>query len=141
MHKLIYGWLLLVGAGHVVAGVALPFLADRPLLDPYLHCLQASLGEAGDSSAAQPLLRTLLALFGPTVASWGLLYCTLLHLYRRHGLRLIKPALFAALLVWCLLDSGLSAYAGLYLNLYLNLAVALAIGVPLAFLRPLGRTA
>jgi hypothetical protein len=141
MQKLIYGWLLLIGAGHVIAGVALPFLTDTPLFDPYLQLLQAHLGEGRDSSAAQSLLRLLVGLFGPTVASWGLLYCALLHLYRQHGLRLVKPTLYAALLLWCLLDSGLSARAGLDLNLYLNFGVALAIGIPLAFLQPRGRAA
>ena len=136
MQNLIYRWLLLIGAGHVILGVALLLLGGTPLLDPYLQSLQASTGETAPSLAQQELLRTQVRLLGPTVASWGLFYCALLQLYRRHGHSSIKPALYGALLLWCLLDSGLSAAAGLLLNVYLNLAVALAIALPLAFLRP-----
>lgn len=139
MQNLIQRWLLLIGISHIVLGVGLLLFGGSPLLDPYLQSLYASTGETPPSAPQQELLRTMVRLFGPTVASWGLFYCALVQLYRHHGHRLIKPALYAGLLLWCLLDSGLSALAGLHQHLYLNIGVALAIGLPLALLRPLAK--
>ncbi|MBB2495111.1 TIGR01777 family protein [Pseudomonas sp. UL070] len=80
-------------------------------------------------------------LFGPTVASWGLLFSVLVYLYREQGHRVIKPTLFAALLLWCVLDSGISASFGIYAHAYLNAAAALSIAIPLLFLKPIRTTA
>lgn len=136
MQNLIHRWLLLIGIGHVVLGVAMLLFGGSALLDPYFQSLHASTGEALPSAAQQELLRTMVRLLGPTVASWGLLYCALLQLYWQHGHALIKPTLFAALAVWCVLDSSFSTLAGLHSHLYLNVATVIAIGVPLALLRP-----
>ncbi|MBC9250195.1 hypothetical protein A9179_07900 [Pseudomonas alcaligenes] len=137
MQNLLYRWLLLVGLGHVGLGVLLAFTAQLPLADFYFQHLYASFAVADAPTAYQQLLSTLVRLFGPTVASWGLLFTLLVHLYRQHGHALIKPALFAALLLWCVLDSAISAYYGLFLHVYLNSAAALSIAVPLCFLRPI----
>lgn len=141
MQTLIYRWLLAMGIGHVVLGMGLLLVGGSTLLDPYLHSLYPAAAEAPTSVTQQELTRTLVRLFGPTVASWGLLYCVLLQLYRRHAHRQIKPALFGALLLWCLLDSGLAVFKGMHLNLAMNLGVALAIGLPLVFLRPVNHAA
>lgn len=82
------------------------------------------------------MAQSLIQQFGPTVARWGLLFSTLLYLYRRHGDSLIKLAIFAALLLWLPLDYPISARHGLYPQVYLNLAVGLLIALPLAFLQP-----
>lgn len=136
MQNLIYRWLLLIGMGHVVLGVALAFAAQGPLLEPYFQYLYASVAEQPPSVEFQQLLRTMVGLFGPTVASWGVLFSLLVHLYREHGHRLIKPVLFAALMLWCVLDSAISAYFGLLAHAYLNATAALSIAVPLLVLRP-----
>ncbi|MEO4047355.1 TIGR01777 family oxidoreductase [Pseudomonas sp. CAU 1711] len=141
MQTLLYRWLLAVGLGHVLLGIALAFAAQLPLTQAYFDYLFASAAAQPPSAEYQGLLRTMVGLFGPTVASWGLLFCTLLVLYRGHGHRLIKPALFAALLVWCALDSGISLYFGLNLHAYLNGAAALSLALPLVWLKPLARSA
>ncbi len=135
MQNLLYRWLLLVGLGHVVLGVVLAFTAQLPLANIYFQHLYASFSIEAAPPSYHDLLSTLIRLFGPTVASWGLLFTLLVHLYRQHGHALIKPVLFAALLVWCVLDSGISAYYGLSLHVYLNSAAALSIAIPLFFLR------
>ncbi|MDX5372820.1 MAG: TIGR01777 family oxidoreductase [Pseudomonadaceae bacterium] len=136
MQTLLYRWLLLVGLGHVALGVALAFAAHLPLTQAYFDYLHASVATTPPPAEYQALLRTMVGLFGPTVASWGLLFSVLVVLYRRHGHALIKPAIFAALLLWCLLDSAISAYFGLWLHFYLNSAAALSIAIPLCFLQP-----
>ncbi|MDD0844206.1 hypothetical protein [Pseudomonas sp. Gutcm_11s] len=137
MQNLLYRWLLLVGLGHVVLGVVLAFAAHLPITDAYFDYLYASVSSLPPSAELQGLLRTMVGLFGPTVASWGLLFCALVMLYRQHGHRLIKQALFAALLVWCVLDSAISSHFGLMLHFYLNTLAALSIALPLLALRPL----
>lgn len=136
MQTWLYRWLLAVGLGHVGLGIALAFAAHTSLAQGYFDYLYASVSSQPPSSEYQGLLQTMVGLFGPTVASWGLLFCTLIVLYRRHGHSLIKPALFAALLLWCALDSGISAYFGLSLHVYLNLSAALSIALPLLLLKP-----
>ena len=137
MQPLLYRWLLLVGLSHVVLGVVLAFAVHLPLTQAYFDYLHASVSAAPPSAEYQALLRTMVGLFGPTVASWGLLFSLLLVLYRQHGHWQIKPVIFAALLLWCVLDSSISAYFDLWLHAYLNSAAALAIALPLWALRPL----
>ncbi|MBD9481909.1 hypothetical protein IB229_02920 [Pseudomonas sp. PDM14] len=137
MQNLLYRWLLLIGLGHVALGVALAFAAHSTLLDPYFQYLYASVSAQPPGVEFQRLLRTMVGLFGPTVASWGLLFSLLVYLYRTRGHRLIKPGLFAALLLWCVLDSAISAYFDLLAHAYLNAAAAMSIAVPLLMLRPL----
>ncbi|WP_437880480.1 TIGR01777 family oxidoreductase [Pseudomonas sp. LRF_L74] len=114
----------------------LAFAVHLPIADGYFQQLYASFGVETPEPAQDHLLRTMVGLFGPTVASWGLLLCVLVTLYVRHGHRIIKPALYGALLLWCVLDSGISAYFGLAMHVYLNSAAALSIAIPLLFLRP-----
>ncbi|HSC82556.1 MAG TPA: hypothetical protein VLC30_02965 [Pseudomonas sp.] len=137
MQNLLYRWLMLIGLGHVALGVVLACTAQLPLADAYFRYLYASFAVDSVSAHYHSLLTTMVRLFGPTVASWGLLFTLLVHLYRQHGHAMIKPALFAALLLWCVLDSGISLYFGILAHAYLNTAAALAIAIPLLALRPL----
>lgn len=140
MNRWLYRWLLAVGLGHVALGIVLAFAAHFSITDDYFQQLYASTGSAELPSAAYDgLLRTMVGLFGPTVASWGLLLCVLVKLYHDHGHALIKPALFMALLVWCVLDSSISLYFGLTMHAYLNSAAALSIAIPLLLLKHASR--
>ncbi|HWV08832.1 MAG TPA: hypothetical protein VN156_04770 [Pseudomonas sp.] len=137
MNRWLYRWLLAVGIGHIVLGVVLAFAAHFSITDDYFRQLYASTGSADLPPAGYDgLLRTMVGLFGPTVASWGVLLCVLVSLYYRHGHAVIKPALFVALLVWCVLDSSISLYFGLTMHAYLNSAAALSIAIPLLLLKP-----
>ncbi|QKE62717.1 TIGR01777 family protein [Aquipseudomonas campi] len=137
MQNLLYRWLLAVGLGHVLLGVVLAFTAQLPIAAPYFQYLYASVAASPAPTAEyHSLLTTMVRLFGPTVASWGLLFSLLVYLYRQHGHALIKPALFAALLLWCVLDSAISAYYGILAHTYLNTLAALSIALPLYFLAP-----
>lgn len=136
MQTLLYRWLLLVGFGHIALGVVFAFSAYLPLTQGYLDYLSASISNSPPAAEFEGLLRTQVALFGPTVASWGILFCTLVILYRHSQQRLIKPALYAALIVWSVLDSAISLSFDLNLHAYLNSAVALSLALPLYWLKP-----
>jgi uncharacterized protein len=136
MQRLLYRWLLLVGAGHVALGLLLAFTAHAGVLQPYFDYLLASVSTQRPAAEFQTLLKSMVQLFGPTVASWGALFTLLVLLYRRHGHGWIKYGLYAALLIWCVLDSLISAGHGMLIHVYLNTGTALAIALPLFFLQP-----
>lgn len=137
MQNLLYRWLLLVGLSHVALGIVLAFAAHLSLTQPYFDYLHTSVSTLAPSAEYQALLRTMVSLFGPTVASWGVLFSLLVLLYRQHGHRQIKPMLFLALALWCVLDSAISSYFGLFLHAGLNAAAALSLVIPLLLLRPM----
>ena len=136
MQKCLYYWLLSIGGGHVVLGVALALGGQSSLLAPYFDNLLSQFGLHTAGAETRLLAQTLIQLLGPTVASWGLLFGCLVYLYRRHAEALIKLGIFAALLLWLPLDCLISASHGLYWQVYLNLGVGLLIGLPLALLKP-----
>lgn len=139
MQGVLYRWLLLMGGAHVALGAVLAFAAHLPLTQGYFDYLYAARALIPPAPEQQVPLRTLVGLFGlfgPTVASWGLLFCALVVIYRRHGLRLVKPVLIAALLLWSLLDSAFSIAFGFTLHAYLNAAAALSMAIPLLALQP-----
>jgi hypothetical protein len=136
MQRFLYRWLLLVGVGHITLGLLLAFTAHTPLLQPYFDYLLASVSPQLPAPEFQSLLKSMVQLFGPTVASWGALFTLLIVLYRQHGHGWIKYGLYAALLIWCVLDSLISAGHGMLIHVYLNSSAALAIALPLFFLQP-----
>jgi uncharacterized protein len=141
MQRLIYLWLLTLGAGHIVLGIALALGVQSALLAPYFDTVLEQFALPGSDTAARNMAQSLIQLFGPTVASWGLLFSGLVYLYRQRGEGGIKWLIFAALLLWLPLDCLISARHGLYLQVYLNLCVGLLIALPLALLKPLAAVA
>jgi uncharacterized protein len=136
MQRLIYLWLMAVGAGHIVLGVALALGVQAARLAPYFDNLLTQFALPIDEAATRNLAQALLQLFGPTVASWGLLFSGLIYLYHQRGEALCKWLIFAALLLWLPLDCLISARHGLYPQVWLNLCVGLLIALPLARLKP-----
>lgn len=133
----LYLWLLSIGSGHALLGIALALGGQSSQLAPYFDYLLGQFDLHAAGAETRLMAQTLIQLFGPTVASWGLLFCCLIYLYRRHGETLIKLCIFAALLLWLPLDCLISAAHGLYLHVYLNLSAGLLIALPLALLKPL----
>lgn len=88
-------WLLIVAFGHIVAGTALPFIAFSSLFDIYAATIRESFwGGAPIPPEAEEFQRWIVALFGPTVASWGVLMAYLV----RVGMRTNDPSPWNALL-------------------------------------------
>ena len=132
--KIIYRWLLFVGLGHVLLGILFILIAQSSLINFYLEHLQQAFS-TDLSAQEESLVRTLLQLFGPTVASWGLLFCIATYSFVQQGKLAIKWALMLAVLIWFVLDSGLSLYMSLYYHLIINLVAAASIVIPLLLLK------
>lgn len=111
-------WLGGVAVAHVAIGIALPALLLRTdWLDRWAPTDTAD-------------VRLFLALFGPTVASWGALMFYLV----QHGLRAQQrwaaDALIVAVLVWAPLDAALCYTYQLPLGLLLDGVAVAAIMIP-----------
>ncbi|MGY8810556.1 MAG: hypothetical protein ACKVK5_05935 [Pseudomonadales bacterium] len=140
MQKFLYYWLMLVGLGHFLLGLVFIVVAKTSLMTPYVAGLYAAF-DVGFETNVDQLMRSMLQLFGPTVASWGLLFCMAVYHYVAQGTAAIKLALITAVLVWFCLDTGVSAASGMYSHLWINTPVVVLILLPLWFLQPRARVA
>ncbi len=111
-------WLSAMAVVHVLGGLALPFVL---LHTGWLDALMP---------VAHPDGRLAYALFGPTVASWGLLMLFIVE----HGLRRDQAwaanALIAGILIWVPLDTALCYVHGWTGAVILNTAATIAILIP-----------
>ena len=75
----------------------------------------------------------LISVFGPTVASWGVLFFALARTYFRNPTTSLWWVLVLSIAVWAPIDSALCVYYGLYSAVALNAAVtALFLGLLLS---------
>ena len=131
--RAIYCWLLGVGLAHALGGVVLIALVDMTFMQGYLQYLATALNALpSDHITAAVMLK----LFGPTVASWGLLFCLAVDYFYRTGKRVTKWITVCAILLWLLLDSGISASYGLYWHWIINALAGVSLLLPLLFLTP-----
>lgn len=69
-------------------------------------------------------IKFLMAVFGPTIASWGVFFYALVKAFFRSPALGTWWALVMSIVVWAPMDSALSIYYGLYPAVALNAAVA-----------------
>jgi hypothetical protein len=110
--------LLALALAHVIAGVSLTIL-------PFAPSVHLKLAEAifGEGKASEEVM-FLITVFGPTVASWGVLFFALVRTYFRNPTNSLWWILVLSIAVWAPLDSALCVYYGLYSAVALNTAVA-----------------
>jgi membrane associated rhomboid family serine protease len=102
----------------VLAGVSLTLL---PFV-PTVHLKLAAITFGAEKVSEE--IKFLIAVFGPTVASWGVLFYALVKTYFRNPTRGTWWALVMSIVVWAPMDSALSFHYGLYPAVALNAAVA-----------------
>lgn len=118
-------WLMALALLHVAGGLALPVLVLQT----------AWLDWALPELVTGPGARVVLALFGPTVASWGVLLAFLVHFGIRFRQRWACDALIVAVLVWLPLDAALCWSHGIAGAIVIDLLAAPALLVPALILR------
>ncbi|MCJ8313534.1 MAG: TIGR01777 family protein [Saccharospirillaceae bacterium] len=115
----LYRWLLFIGISHAILGIVFIFIANTSLIQPYLNTVFATFA-VEDTPNNSALFSSFLQFFGPTISSWGILLCiSVFHYYHFGNLR-TKIIISAALLIWFILDSGLSILNGFYTHLIIN---------------------
>lgn len=114
---------------HIVAGLLFPWIVASHGFDAYRHHVQLVFDAEGYGAEQQA--EFLMAIFGPTIASWGVLF-----LYAVNS-AFSRPSpqawwfMLTACLVWAPYDSVYSLQQGVYLNAYINAVAFVAMMVPL----------
>ncbi len=117
-----------VGPLHVVAGLLL-------FLTAFLPGVQDSLaGAAGLTD--DNYSRFLFAVFGPTVASWGVLFGVVVRQFIEYPSRRLWNAMVLAVIIWAPLDTSLCLYYGVYSGVVVNALVTVLLLVLLFKVKP-----
>ncbi len=121
-------WLKTLSVIHMIGGLLLPFLVFSQWSDSYFAQIALQFPDSNSES-----LRFLIGIFGPTLASWGLLF----YFAVSKAFESLKQKdwwfLIVAILVWGILDTSYSLYFNIQAHLYLNGLVMLFLLLPLAF--------
>jgi len=126
-------FLQLIAIAHIIGGILLPFLVNTSLFETYNTLVYQALGF--DATRANSEINFLLGLFGPTIASWGVLFLYVVTSAFRNMDQKGWWAIFLCCLAWAPYDSLLSIQKGIYINALINLISALAILIPLFMAR------
>lgn len=114
----IYRLLKIIGPIHVLAGLVLtlfPFFSQ-------MH--QQSIELIFGSGTPSYPTTFLLSVFGPTLASWGVLFTAVVNQYFKNPSQSSWNVLLVSILVWVVLDTSLCAYYNVYLGVGVNLTMA-----------------
>ena len=126
-------FLQLIAVAHILGGIALPFLVNTSLFATYNELLYQALGF--ESNVRNPNVNFLVGLFGPTIASWGVLFLYVVTSGFRNPNKDAWWAIFFSCMAWAPYDSLLSVQQGIYINALINFISALAILIPLFLAR------
>lgn len=108
-------WLQTLAIIHIIGGLLLPIMVYTQLAAPYFEHLQASFPNSNPQS-----LQFLIGVFGPTVASWGLLFFYAIGKAFESQTRKDWWLLVSAALIWAVLDTAFSIANNVFAHLYLN---------------------
>ena len=125
--------LSLVGPIHIIAGL----LVFSTAFFPGIQRSMAELAGLTDEIFSPFLF----AVFGATIASWGVLFCVVVSQYRDYPTKRLWNAMLIAILVWAPLDTGLCLYYGVYGAAMLNMVVVIVLIALLIAVRDQGRRA
>ncbi len=117
-----------VGPLHIVAGLLLFLTAFLPGVQT---AIATSAGLDGDNFS--PFL---FSVFGPTVASWGVLFTAVVRQFIDYPTRRLWNAMALAIAIWAPLDTGLCLYFGVNGGVVVNAAVVVLLFVLLFKVRP-----
>ncbi len=120
---------------HIILGILLPFLAQTNIIATLLvneMFKGIALSEEARSQAAY-----VISLFGPTVASWGILLLVLSQSFFESPSKKKWLGLITAILVWHIGDSAYSLINGVVTAFLLNSFVTASLLIPIWKLRKL----
>ena len=129
-------WLLLVALGHVAVGLLIPVWAYSPLFDFYSNLLKDTFWLSQElPQETKEFQRWILALFGPTIASVGVLMFYLV----KAGIKHREPGPWNALLIvtviWASGDIGISLMHDFWPHVLVDAMAMLVIVPPTLILR------
>ncbi|AUD78182.1 hypothetical protein CW740_02575 [Kangiella profundi] len=119
-------WLQTLAIIHVIGGLLLPVMVYTSLAAPYFQHLQTAFPNSNPQS-----LQFLIGVFGPTVASWGLLFFYAIGKAFETKTKKDWWLLVCATLVWAVLDTTFSLANHVAAHFYLNGSVLVLFLIPL----------
>lgn len=127
------GWLLVVAVGMAAFGACIALFNRSLLFDGFNAQINPVFwpGSAADASA-RAFQGWVYGVWGATVAGFGGLAAFLVRGPYRARVRWARDGLAAAIAVWFVLDTGVSAWYGVWFNVAFNSVVLLALAVPVA---------
>jgi hypothetical protein len=136
IENLLEKWLLLLAYGHIAAGIAIPVVAYSSVFDYYSCLLQAAFWPAQPVPMATiEFQRWFAALFGPTIASVGVVMVYLV----KAGIKSAEiwpwNAILVALAVWAPGDIYISLMRNFWLHVQIDVVTLLTIVPPVLLLR------
>lgn len=123
-------WLQVLAIIHIIGGLLLPVMVYTSLATPYFTHLQSAFPDSNPES-----LRFLIGVFGPTVASWGLLFFYAIGKAFESRTRKDWWILVSAILVWSVIDTSFSIAHNVFAHFYFNGIVLVLFLVPLILTR------
>ena len=124
-----------IAIAHIVLGVLLPFLAQIEMIEKLL--VDTMFNNIALSGEAHAQAAYVISLFGPTVASWGMLLFILIQNYSQQPTQKIWLGLVAAILVWYIGDTSYSLLNNVGAAFVLNTLVTACLLIPLWQIRSL----
>ena len=109
-----------VGPVHIVGGLLVFATGFVPATHPLLESLLASSGDLNWS----PFF---LAILGPTIASWGVLFTAVVTQFLSNPSQVLWKAMVWSVAIWAPLDTALCLYFGVYGGAIINTAVVAAL--------------
>lgn len=128
-------WLRIIAFLHILGGLSLPVLLRTGLFDLYQTFNATLLGFLPSGPAAPDRSAFDVGLFGPTIASWGILFLFAVDTSFTRRDKSGWWALILAALVWAPYDAALSISRGIYINALADLMVLAGILLPLLWTR------
>ena len=126
-------FLQVIAIAHIAGGILLPFIVNTQLFSTYNALVSQALGF--ETTGKNVEINFLIGLFGPTIASWGVLFLYVVTNVFKNPDKRGWWTIFASCILWAPYDSLLSIQKGIYINGLINLLSALVILIPLFMAR------
>jgi hypothetical protein len=128
-------WLMIASLLVIAFGLCLAFFPSMPPLEPVNRQVEAVFALEQAAPGPRAFQRWIYGAWGATIAGWGLLVFSVVRSPLRKGERWAWDALAGSLLLWYVVDSGLSFAFQITANVVLNTVFLVALGLPLLFTR------
>lgn len=128
-------WLRIIAFLHILGGLSLPVLLQTRLFDLYQTFNSTLLGVLPFGQAAPGRTAFDVGLFGPTIASWGILFLFAVDTAFTRRDKAGWWSLILSALVWAPYDAALSISRGISINALADLIVLASILLPLLWTR------
>ncbi len=129
-------WLLIVAVLITLFGVAIACLSGTPLFDLFNHQIDPAFWNASaPANEAKEFQKWIYGAWGAIIAGWGIFFVFITRYAFEKKEKWIWNCIAVGLLVWFVLDTGLSLNYRVYFNVVFNSILLIVTGLPILFTR------